>query len=137
LIDGEIFSLFWPGGDLYRIDPSDDGSDWQSVRERFVGDAPAMLHALADRYVCALDTGGRYLRYDTQSREVIDFQLESAGPMDSETMCVVPQAGRIFGAPYINQRFWDIDLASGQGSDLGRAAPGGGQICCMAWDDVL
>ncbi len=135
LIDGKVFSLFWPGGDLYRIDPSTDGSNWKLVRERFVGDAPAMLHALADRYVCALDTGGRFLRYDTQTGEIFDFQLDSAGPMDTETMCVIPQTGRIFGAPYINQRFWEIDLQTDRGADLGRAAPGGGQICCMAWDE--
>ena len=136
LIDGEIFSLFWPGGDLYRIDPADDGSQWKSVRESFVGDAPAMLHALADRYVCALDTGGRYLRYDTQTGKIFESQLDSSGPMDTEMMCVVPQAGRIFGSPYINQRFWDIDLETGKGGDLGRAAPGGGQINCIVWDEA-
>lgn len=31
-------------------------------------------------------------------------------------------------APFIMQRFWKINLATGAGSDLGRAAPGSGQI---------
>ncbi len=136
LIGGEIFSLFWPGGGLYRIDPADDGSQWQPARERFVGDSPAILHALADRYVCALDTGGRYLRYDTQTGEVFDCQLDSSGPMDTHAMCVVPKIGRVFGGPYINQRFWETDLATGEGRDLGKAAPGGGQICGMVWDEA-
>ncbi len=136
LIGGSIYSLFWPGGNLYRIDPADAGSQWQPVRERFVGDMPAILHALADRYACALDTSGRYLRFDTQADEILESQLDSTGPMDTEMMRVVPQAGRIFGSPYINQRFWEIDLATGEGRDLGKAAPGGGQINCIVWDDA-
>ena len=136
LIGGEIFSLFWPGGGLYRIDPSADGSQWQPVRERFVGDTPAVMYALDDRYVCALDTSGRYLRYDAQTGEVFDCQLDSTGPMASHALCVVPQVGRAFGGPFINQRFWEVDLATGEGRDLGRAAPGGGQICGMVWDEA-
>ncbi len=136
LIDGSIFGQFWPDGGLYRVDPDLDGSQWEPVRERFADDKPAKLHALADRYVCALDSGGRYLRYDTQTSEVFDCQLDSTGPMDTHAMCVVPQISRAFGAPFINQRFWELDLQTDKGRDLGRAASGGGQICGMVWDDA-
>ncbi len=136
LLGGAIYGLFWPGGGLYRIDPGLDGSGWELVREQFVGDSTAVLHDLSDRYVCALDTGGRYLRYDTQSGDVFDGEIDSTGPMGTHAMCVVPQIGRAFGGPFINQRFWELGLATGEGRDLGRAAPGGGQICGMVWDDA-
>ncbi|MEW1843035.1 hypothetical protein AB0392_34275 [Nonomuraea angiospora] len=34
----------------------------------------------------------------------------------------------VLGTPFISQRFWTVDLATGHGTDHGRAAPGGGQI---------
>jgi hypothetical protein len=35
---------------------------------------------------------------------------------------------RLLGTPFITQRFWEVNLATGQGYDCGRAAPGGGEI---------
>ncbi|MFW6598579.1 hypothetical protein ACQBAU_08510 [Propionibacteriaceae bacterium Y2011] len=35
---------------------------------------------------------------------------------------------RVLGTPFITQRFWTVDLDTGDGADLGRAAPGGGEI---------
>ena len=56
--------------------------------------------------------------------------------MSAHAFCAVPEAGLIVGAPFINQRFWTIDLATGKGQDCGRAAPGGGQINQIVWDPV-
>jgi outer membrane protein assembly factor BamB len=135
LVGGVIYGLSWPDGDLYHLNHA-EGSNWEFLREHFVGEESAILHVLADRYVCALTPFGRYLRYDTRGGEVFESELDSTGPMDTHAICVVPQIRRVFGAPYINQRFWDIDLETGRGRDLGRAAPGGGEICCMVWDQA-
>lgn len=35
---------------------------------------------------------------------------------------------RVLGTPFISQRFWETDLATGATMDCGRAAPGSGQI---------
>ncbi|GAB3759403.1 ligand-binding sensor domain-containing protein [Microlunatus parietis] len=35
---------------------------------------------------------------------------------------------RLLGTTFITQRFWSLDLRTGEGEDLGRAAPGGGEV---------
>ena len=35
---------------------------------------------------------------------------------------------RLLGTPFITQRFWEVDLKTGEGRDCGRAAPGGGEV---------
>jgi hypothetical protein len=48
------------------------------------------------------------------------------------TYCILRLDERtVIGAPFIAQRFWKIDLVNGLGTDLGRAAPGSGQVCKM------
>ncbi|MDY7011732.1 MAG: hypothetical protein SVV80_13425 [Planctomycetota bacterium] len=136
MLGGNIYSLIWPGGGLYRIETSAGRWIWEPVKEHLAGDDLAIIYALGDRYICAVTLFGRYLRYDTQTDEVLDCQLDSSGPTNTQTMCVVPQAGRIFGAPFINQRFWSIDLETGSGRDLGRASSGEGQVNCMVWDQA-
>lgn len=37
-------------------------------------------------------------------------------------------ADRLLGTTFITQRFWSLDLRSGAGEDLGRAAPGRGEV---------
>ncbi len=37
-------------------------------------------------------------------------------------------ADRLLGTTFITQRFWSLDLRTGAGADLGRAAPGGGEV---------
>lgn len=136
LIGTKVYCLFWPGGNLYRLDFDQDESKWQIVQSPFVGDSPSVLHGYDNRYVCALDTAGRFLRYDARDGEIIEHQLDAYGQMETHCLCVVPQIGKAFGGPYINQRFWEIDLETSNGRDLARAAPGGGQICCMVWDEA-
>ncbi|MHB9108039.1 MAG: NHL repeat-containing protein [Armatimonadota bacterium] len=35
---------------------------------------------------------------------------------------------RLLGTPYITQRFWEVNLRTGEGRDCGRAAPGTGEV---------
>lgn len=35
---------------------------------------------------------------------------------------------RLLGTPFITQRFWEVNLATGAGRDCGRAAPGAGEV---------
>jgi len=35
---------------------------------------------------------------------------------------------RLLGTPFITQRFWEVNLKTGKGADMGRAASGGGEV---------
>ena len=48
----------------------------------------------------------------------------------TDRLCRVDKR-HILGTPFISQRFWMADLQTGQGEDLGRAAPGGGEILAV------
>jgi hypothetical protein len=50
---------------------------------------------------------------------------DSYGPMQ----CILRlDREHLLGTNFITQRFWEVNLKTGQGRDCGRAAPGGGQI---------
>jgi hypothetical protein len=54
--------------------------------------------------------------------------------MEVHGMCVAPEMNLIIGSPFINARFWTVDLKTGEGKDQGRGMPGGGQINQIVWD---
>ena len=59
--------------------------------------------------------------------------LECARPLDTDAVgavdCLVRvDEHRLLGTTFISQRFWEVDLSSGEGYDCGRAAPGGGEV---------
>src|SRR5262249_28733271 len=61
-------------------------------------------------------------------------QLDARGPLEAHALCVIPEANVILGSPFINSRAWRIDMATGEGRDLGRAQPMGGQVKQIVWD---
>ena len=77
---------------------------------------------------------GKALAWDVQSGTRTEMQLENGGLLDAHAMCAVPERDLIVGAPFINSRFWTIDMTTGKGEDRGRGMPGGGQINQIVWD---
>ncbi|GAA1560867.1 hypothetical protein GCM10009804_17090 [Kribbella hippodromi] len=106
--------------------------DRQARTARVVCSVPDSDHfnlaLTTDLKVLAVTRYGRLLRYDANTGAVeldVELPAESTGRVD----CVVRLDRRtVLGTPFISQRFWTVDLESGDGRDQGRAAPGGGQI---------
>ncbi len=78
---------------------------------------------VAGKIICVTSYGFFY-RIDAMSGTI-----ETSSRFDSDAFgdpdCFIMSApGRLLGTTFINQRFFEIDLASGAGQDLGRAAGG-------------
>ncbi|MER7498820.1 PQQ-binding-like beta-propeller repeat protein [Nonomuraea pusilla] len=92
----------------------------------------------ADHFTLALTADGRRLVAVTRYGEFHRFDAatgrhELRTTLDADAVGTVDCLVRlddttVLGTPFISQRFWTADLVSGRGTDMGRAAPGGGQI---------
>lgn len=131
-VDGGLYYL--GGTDLMRLDAATLRQE--CVAADWTGGEPATFGAWNGRQPCAVTTPGVALRYDPTTDRTDRLDLEPMGPMTVHALCAAPKSGLILGAPFINQRFWSISLATGKGGDLGRAAPGGGQVNQILWDDA-
>jgi len=129
---GRFHALSSPDGSLHRL--AADRSGWELVRGNFAAEGGGILGALGDEAVCVVGSTGQFARLDLATGEVLSRELDALGPLGTHAFCPIPEIGRVFGAPFINQRFWQIELAGGRGEDLGRAAPGGGQVNGIVWD---
>lgn len=70
---------------------------------------------------------GEFIKIDQRGSLLLrkDLNIRSAGSVD----CIVKIDGeRIVGTPFISQRFWMLNLKTGQSEDWGRAGPGIGQV---------
>lgn len=78
--------------------------------------------------ILAVSHYGEFLRYDGRTGQ---FELARRLKTDSigrtDCLCRIDR-DRLLGTPFISQRFWEIHLPSGRGTDCGRAAPGTGEI---------
>ena len=123
------------GSSLYRLDRA--GKRWDLVTESLCdNEVTGVIHPWNDHTVCAVSLPGMTYRYDLRTGEKDTLDLEATGYMAVHAFCPVPQKDLILGAPFINQRFWSIDMKTGEGRDLGRGAPGGGQINQIVWDEA-
>jgi len=92
----------------------------------------------ADHFTLSRTADGAHLVAVTRYGEFHRFDAESGRPESGQVLdtdavgtvdCLVRLDDRtLLGTPFISQRFWTVDLASGRGVDQGRAAPGGGQV---------
>jgi hypothetical protein len=78
--------------------------------------------------IVAMSLDGEFRVYDS-----VDMGLKLARRADSDSvgksMCLrLIKGDRIVGSTFITQRFWQGDIKTGKSTDLGRAAPGVGQI---------
>ncbi|MBI3985280.1 MAG: hypothetical protein HY343_00010 [Lentisphaerae bacterium] len=78
--------------------------------------------------VVSVSLYGQFARHD-----LLTGQLQSSRVLDADARgsidCMTRVGGdRVLGTTFITQRFWTLNLRSGRGDDLGRAAPGVGEI---------
>ncbi len=130
---GAIYRLSSATGDLHRYDLA-LGKCECLIRD-WTG-CSAYLHFWKETELCAVNVIGETFRYNTETGETDFLDLDATGFLPAHTLCAVPERNVIVGAPFINQRFWTIDMATGEGKDQGRAAAGGGQVNQIIWDHV-
>ncbi|MEU6718087.1 hypothetical protein ABZ897_42020 [Nonomuraea sp. NPDC046802] len=78
--------------------------------------------------VVAVNVYGEFFRFDARIGA-----LELTRRLETDSRGLVYHVRRIdddrlLGAPFITQRFWELRLSDGTGTDLGRAAPGAGEV---------
>jgi hypothetical protein len=132
LVDGFLYRLGNMGGDLYRLRLAT--LTWECVCENWTQGEWATLGLWRGRDVAAVTVGGEAFCYRTATARTDHLDLKVTGPLPAHALCAVPEAGLILGAPFINQRFWRIDMENGAGRDVGRGAPSGGQVNQIVWD---
>ena len=94
-----------------------------------IPDSTLMNMALsASGKIVAVNVYGVFYRFDGESGALEMSRVlpvESPGRVDC--LCRLDER-RLLGTPFITQRFWIADLETGEGSDVGRVAPGFGEI---------
>ncbi|MDF2670539.1 MAG: hypothetical protein K0R67_2845 [Paenibacillus sp.] len=86
------------------------------------------VHLTTSAKIVAVNLYGNFYRYDGITGEL---EMTKVLPTDSlaEVDCLLRiDKDRLLGTPFITQAFWELNLATGVGVDLGRAAPGPGEI---------
>lgn len=134
LVGGRLYAYCNADGGLYVLDRS--VGKWEVATSEWTEGGNTTIHPWGDTDVCGVTVSGETLRFNTVNGEVDRMDLESTGPMGSHALCVVPDKNLIVGAPFINQRFWTVNIETGVGVDCGRAAPGGGQINQIIWEPI-
>jgi dienelactone hydrolase len=129
----QFYAVFGPPkGSLWRI--SNVVRKWELVQANWLGEETGYLGQHDNKRICAITDAGTALSWDSETGKTDSMQINNPGQMDVHAMCVVAERNLIIGAPFINARFWTIDLTTGQGTDQGRAMPGAGQINQIVWD---
>lgn len=78
--------------------------------------------------IVSLNIYGEFRRHDLESGRLELFRRLPTDAVNFAEHILRLDRGRLIGSYFITQRFWQIDLKTGKGEDLGRAAPGGGQV---------
>jgi len=86
------------------------------------------VNVAGGRRIVAVNRFGFFYRFDAQTGEL---EMSRRLPADSvgvvDCLCRIDEE-RLLGTPFITQRFWEVNISTGEGYDCGRAAPGGGEI---------
>lgn len=78
--------------------------------------------------IVAVNLYGEFIRLDGMTGAIeCTRRLDADGVGHIDTLCLLDDR-RLLGTPFITQRFWEADLKTGKGADMGRAAPGYGEI---------
>lgn len=79
------------------------------------------------KIVC-VNTQGEFYRCDAETGAL---EISKSLPTDAighvDCLCRFDDE-RLLGTPFITQRFWEVNIRTGEGRDCGKAAPGGGEI---------
>lgn len=132
--EGEYYAVAHPADTLLRLDR--EQGRFEVIAENWTGDCVGATGTWRKKDFCAVTVAGDAFRYAAESGSTDRLDLEATGLLPAHALCAAPETRTILGAPFINQRFWSIDLETGESRDRGRAAPGGGQINQIVWDPV-
>jgi len=80
-----------------------------------------------DGFIVTFSAYGEFRKFDQTGA----LRLSKVLPTNSYGVCdcIIPtDNGKILGTPFITQRFWVMDEDTGIGYDMGKAAPGGGEV---------
>ena len=73
-------------------------------------------------------TYGDLMRLDAGTGALeLSRRLPADAVQMTDCLCRVDE-DRLLGTAFITQRFWEVNLKTGEGEDCGRAAPGGGEV---------
>jgi len=78
--------------------------------------------------IVAVSVYGEFSRFDAETGRLECSRRFPATAIQHVDCLRRISATRLLGTPFITQRFWEVDLESGQGHDCGRAAPGMGEV---------
>lgn len=85
-----------------------------------------------NRKLICINTYGVFYRYDTATGSPERIRVLPTDAVGHTDCLVRIDRDRILGTPFITQRFWELNLRTGQGYDCGKAAPGSGEIL-LTW----
>jgi len=141
-VPGRHVDRNWVDGRYYLVDSehaihrlSTDGTRLEEV-----GRWPTAVRLMVgwqDQSLVGVSVEGNVFRWtpgEAEGTEVMD--LQPWGALEVHALAVSERHRTVFGSPFINGRFWKIDLDSGNGTDLGRGQPGGGQVNQIVPDPV-
>ncbi|MDY5015272.1 MAG: hypothetical protein SO063_04310 [Eubacteriales bacterium] len=125
----------WFAGDGAAAYGSDGDAVWRwdfatgEVRRLFdTPDGSAItVERLPQGGFLALSLYGFLRRFDDRGAQYVRRSLPADAVGATDCLLRLPD-GSLLGTPFITQRFWVIDAATGVGRDLGRASPGGGEV---------
>jgi hypothetical protein len=86
------------------------------------------VNLTASGKVVAVNLYGEFFRFDGETGAL---EMTRRLPTDSRghVDCLRRiDEDRLLGTPFITQRFWEVNLRTGEGRDCGRAAPGAGEV---------
>jgi len=128
----KVYAMTLPDGSLRRL--KGDRSGWETVCDGFAGDMSGTIHKIDAEHIGCINVAGVFTRIHLKSGKLFRRELESSAQVPSHAFCAVPELGKVYGAPFINMRFWELDTATGLGRDRGKASIGGGQVNQIVWD---
>lgn len=127
----DVWGLIRRGGDGEVV--RGDGRTGQTSTLAVLPDTNHFNLALADgRSLVAVTRFGEFFRLDADSGEIQQHRVLPTYAVAESDCLVRLDADTMLGTPFISQRFWTVDLRTGEGVDQGRAAPGEGEIL-LAW----
>jgi hypothetical protein len=132
VLDGCIWAHGREDRSLYRLRYGNEA--WERVAPSPVEGELLALYPWDQTNLAGITLWGETILHDTRSGRTSAMRLDASAPVPPHALCVIPKLNRIIGAPYISQRFWEIDTSTGAGRDLGRAALGSGQINQILFD---
>ena len=131
LCGGDFYAISAPDGSVRRL--RKDHAGWDIVLPDIFYETYAYLCNLDDRFLCAINLQGEFFRYELETKQLFRKEIDAWGPVGVHALCPALDIGKVYGSTFINSRFWEFDIETGAGRDMGRTA---GQVNCIVWEPL-